>query len=237
MTSKQFFASSIGKKITMGLTGFFLISFLIVHCAINAMIFFNDGGQTFNHWGHFMGSNLIIRTAEIGLFVFLLIHIVQGLLLWKQNKNARPVKYIVTKLNENSKWYSRSMGLLGTLILIFLILHLYHFWTPSRFGGIANVRALEETTLADYNNEQVHNLFKEMLLVFQNNLLVVVVYVLGVTSLCWHLLHGFQSAFQTFGLNHKKYTPLIKSIGVGYSIIICLLFALMPIAIYLNCIK
>ena len=237
MTSKQFFASSIGKKITMGLTGFFLISFLIVHCAINSMIFFNDGGQTFNHWGHFMGSNLIIRTAEIGLFVFLLIHIVQGLLLWKQNKNARPVKYIVTKLNANSKWYSRSMGLLGTLILIFLILHLYHFWTPSRFGGIANVRALEETTLADYNNQQVHNLFKEMLLVFQNNLLVVVVYVLGVISLCWHLLHGFQSAFQTFGLNHKKYTPLIKSIGVGYSIIICLLFAMMPIAIYLNCIK
>ncbi len=234
MTSKQFFASSIGKKITMGLTGFFLISFLIVHCAINAMIFFNDGGQTFNHWGHFMGSNLIIRTAEIGLFVFLLIHIIQGLLLWKQNRSARPVKYIVTKLNENSKWYSRSMGLLGTLILIFLILHLYHFWTPSRFGGIANVRPLEETTLADYNNQSVHDLYKEMLQVFQNNLLIVVVYVLGVISLCWHLLHGFQSAFQTFGWNHKKYTPLIKSLGVAYSIIICLLFAMMPIAIYLH---
>jgi len=234
MTSKQFFASSIGKKITMGLTGFFLISFLIIHCSINAMIFFNDGGQTFNHWGHFMGSNLLIRTAEIGLFVFLLIHIIQGLLLWKQNRSARPVKYIVTKPNENSKWYSRSMGLLGTLILIFLILHLYHFWTPSRFGGIANVRALEETTLSDYNNQPVHDLFKEMLLVFQNNLLVVIVYVLGVISLCWHLLHGFQSAFQTFGWNHKKYTPLIKTLGVGYSIIICLLFAMMPIAIYLH---
>ena len=234
MTSKQFFASSIGKKITMGLTGFFLISFLIVHCAINAMIFFNDGGQTFNHWGHFMGSNLIIRTAEIGLFVFLLIHIIQGLLLWKQNRRARPVKYIVTKPNENSKWYSLSMGLLGTLILIFLILHLYHFWTPSRFGGIANVRPLEETTLADYNNQSVHDLYKEMLQVFQDNLLIVVVYVLGVISLCWHLLHGFQSAFQTFGWNHKKYTPLIKSLGVAYSIIICLLFAMMPIAIYLH---
>jgi succinate dehydrogenase / fumarate reductase cytochrome b subunit len=218
----------------MGLTGFFLISFLIVHCAINAMIFFNDGGQTFNHWGHFMGSNLIIRTAEIGLFVFLLIHIIQGLLLWKQNRSARPVKYIVTKPNENSKWYSRSMGLLGTLILIFLILHLYHFWTPSRFGGIANVRPLEETTLADYNNQSVHDLYKEMLQVFQDNLLIVVVYVLGVISLCWHLLHGFQSAFQTFGWNHKKYTPLIKSLGVAYSIIICLLFAMMPIAIYLH---
>jgi len=234
MTSKQFFTSSIGKKITMGLTGFFLISFLIVHCSINAMIFFNDGGQTFNHWGHFMGSNLLIRTAEIGLFVFLLIHIIQGLLLWKQNKSARPVKYIVTKPNENSKWYSRSMGLLGTLILIFLILHLYHFWTPSRFGGIGNVRSLEETVLSDYNNQPVHDLFKEMLMVFQNNLLIVIVYVLGVISLSWHLLHGFQSAFQTFGWNHKKYTPLIKLIGVGYSIIICLLFAMMPIAIYLH---
>lgn len=234
MTSKQFFTSSIGKKITMGLTGFFLISFLIVHCSINAMIFFNDGGQTFNHWGHFMGSNLLIRTAEIGLFVFLLIHIIQGLLLWKQNKSARPVKYIVTKPNENSKWYSRSMGLLGTLILIFLVLHLYHFWTPSRFGGIGNVRSLEETVLSDYNNQPVHDLYKEMLMVFQNNLLVVIIYVLGVISLCWHLLHGFQSAFQTFGWNHKKYTPLIKLLGVGYSIIICLLFAMMPIAIYLH---
>ncbi len=234
MTSKQFFTSSIGKKITMGLTGFFLISFLIVHSSINAMIFFNDGGQTFNHWGHFMGSNLLIRTAEIGLFVFLLIHIIQGLLLWKQNKSARPVKYIVTKPNANSKWYSRSMGLLGTLILIFLILHFYHFWVPSRFGGMASVRSLEETVLSDYNNQPVHDLYKEMLLVFQNNLLVVVVYVFGVISLSWHLLHGFQSAFQTFGWNHKKYTPLIKLIGVGYSIIICLLFAMMPIAIYLH---
>jgi succinate dehydrogenase / fumarate reductase cytochrome b subunit len=71
-------------------------------------------------------------------------------------------------------------------------------------------------------------------LVFQNNLIVVVVYILGVVSLCWHLLHGFQSAFQTFGVNHKRYTPIIKAAGIGYSIIICLVFALMPIAIYLE---
>lgn len=218
----------------MGLTGIFLMTFLIVHCGINAMIFFNDGGQTFNHWGHFMGSNLIIRTVEIGLFFFLLLHTVQGLLLWKQNKNARPVKYIVNKPQANSTWYSRSMGLLGTLILIFLILHMYHFWVPSRFGGIANVRALNEVPLADYNNQMVLDLFEEMKLVFQNNLIVVVVYVLGVASLGWHLLHGFQSAFQTFGVNHKRYTPIIKAAGIGYSIIICLVFALMPVALYLE---
>ncbi len=234
MTFKQLFTSSIGKKFSMGLTGLFLITFLIVHCGINAMIFFNDGGQTFNHWGHFMGSNLIIRTMELGLFLFLIIHIVQGLILWKQNNQARPVKYAVQNSSSNSKWYSRSMGLLGTLILLFLILHLYHFWLPSRFGGMANITLLEPTTLSDYANEEAHNLYKQMQIIFSNNLLVVVVYVLGVFSLCWHLLHGFQSAWQTFGVNHKKYTPILKAIGVGYSVIICLLFASMPVAFYLG---
>ena len=233
MTWKQFFTSSIGKKITMGLTGFFLISFLVVHCFINSMIFFNDGGQTFNHWGHFMGSNLIIRIAEIGLFVFLMIHIIQGLMLWAQNSAARPVKYAISRPQKNSRWYSRSMGLLGTLILMFLVLHLYHFWVPSRFGGMANVHPLETTTLGDYANQEAHNLYREMQVVFAN-LWVVVVYILGVVSLCWHLLHGFQSAFQTFGINHKRYTPLIKGFGIFYSLLICLLFALMPLSIYLK---
>ena len=234
MTWKNFFASSIGKKYTMGLTGFFLITFLIVHCGINSMIFFNDGGETFNHWGHLMGSNLIIRTMEIGLFLFLLLHIIQGLILWAQNRKARPVKYIVNNPEANSKWYSRSMGLLGTLILMFLVLHLYHFWTPSRFGGYAGIEPLQEATLASYNNQGVHNLYAAMQDVFRDNLLVVIIYVLGVISLCWHLLHGFQSAFQTFGLNHKRYSPLIKGLGVVYSLVICILFALMPIAFYLN---
>ena len=217
----------------MGLTGLFLITFLIVHCSINAMIFFNDGGQTFNHWGHFMGNNLIVRTMEIGLFVGLLLHIIQGLVLWVQNRRARPIKYSKYNQSGSSTWYSRSMGLLGTLLLLFLVLHLYHFWLPSRFGGMANVHVIENTTLGDYANQEAHNLYKEMLIVFEN-FWVVVIYVLGVASLCWHLLHGFQSAFQTFGINHKKYTPVIKVIGVAFSIIICLLFALMPVSIYLK---
>jgi succinate dehydrogenase / fumarate reductase cytochrome b subunit len=234
MNWKHFFTSSLGKKFTMGLTGFFLISFLVVHCFINAMIFFNDGGETFKHWGHFMGSNLIVRTAELGLFAFLILHIIQGLMLWKQNNAARPVKYAMKQANKSSKWYSRSMGLLGTLILMFLVLHLYHFWVPSRFGGMANVHALETTTLGEYANQEAHNLYKEMQLVFQGNLWVVIIYVLGVISLFWHLLHGFQSAFQTFGINHKRYTPIIKTIGFIYSFVICLLFASMPIAIYMD---
>jgi len=232
MTWKLFFTSSIGKKVIMALTGFVLISFLIVHCSINSMIFFNDGGQTFNHWGHFMGSNLIIRTVEIGLFALLLLHIIQGLTLWSQNNSARPIKYAVNNPGTNSKWYSRSMGLLGTLILIFLVLHLYHFWVPSRFGGMGNVHTLESTSLVDYGQQEAHNLYKEMQIVFQQHLLIVIVYISGVVSLGWHLLHGFQSAFQTFGINHKRYTPILKGLGVGYTLIICLLFSAMPLAIY-----
>lgn len=233
MTWKQFFTSSIGKKFVMGLTGLFLITFLIVHCFINGMIIFSDNGETFNHWASFMGTNWIIRTMEIGLFAGLILHIVQGLVLWTQNRRARPIKYAVNNPSANSKWYSRSMGLLGTLILIFLVVHLYHFWTPSRFGGMFGVHSLEEVTLATYNGQEVHNLYAEMLIVFQN-LWVVIVYVLGMISLAWHLMHGFQSAFQTFGINHKKFTPIIKSLGVIYSIVIPLLFALMPVSIYFN---
>ena len=222
----------------MGLTGLFLISFLIVHCSVNAMIFFNDNGDTFNHWAHFMGSNLIIRVMEIGLFAGILLHVVQGMILWARNSKARPVKYAVNKASTNSVWYSRSMGLLGTLILLFLILHLYHFWTPSRLGGIAGIHDLQETKLGvEYNGQEVHDLYAEMLTVFQNNLWVVIVYVLGVISLFWHLLHGFQSAFQTFGLNHKRYTPLVKIIGIAYSVIICLLFASMPVSMYMEWVK
>lgn len=235
MTWKHFFTSSIGKKFLMGATGLFLISFLVIHASINAMIFFNDGGETFNHWGHFMGTNLIVRTLEIGLMAFLLLHIYQGLALWKQNHDARPVKYAVTRGDGKSKWYSKTMGLLGTLILIFLILHFYHFWVPSRFGGMASIQPLGEATLGtEYNSQQVHDLFTEMISVFTGNYaaIIVIFYVLGCVSLCWHLLHGFQSAFQTFGVNHKRYTPMIKTVGVVYSVGISILFASMPVAMY-----
>ena len=234
MTWKHFFTSSIGKKLIMGLTGLFLITFLVVHCSINAMIFFNDGGDTFNHWAHFMGTNLIIRVMEIGLFAGLLLHIIQGFVLWAQNNRARPVKYAMNKASENSKWYSRSMGLLGTLLLLFLVLHIYHFWTPSRLGGIAGIQPLQETALATYNNQVTLNLYAEMQTVFTDNLLIVIIYILGVISLAWHLMHGFQSAFQTFGINHKRYTPVIKTVGLAFSIIVPLIFALMPVAFYLK---
>ena len=216
------FSSSIGKKLIMGITGLFLISFLVVHCFLNSFVFFDNTGVLFNEGAHFMANNWIIRAMEVVLMLGLLLHIVQGARLTFQNQAARPEKYAYTNGNANSKWYSRSMGLLGTLLLIFLIVHFSQFWIVSRFTGIPSVDAR--------GHEDLYAVMKATF----SNIWFVVFYVLAMISLAYHLLHGFASAFQTIGWNHKKYTPIIKSIGVSFSILIPLLFALMPIAIYLD---
>ena len=224
MSEKSFFlSSSIGKKISMGLTGLFLISFLIVHVSVNSCIFINDGGITFNAAAHFMATNPLIRLIEIGLFAGLILHIIFALLLTLENKKARPIGYEEINGSANSNWYSRSMGILGSLLLIFLVVHLAHFWIDTKIAVF--------TGKADK-----HNTFNEMKEVF-SNWYIVALYLIGVGSLLFHILHGFQSAFQTLGLNHKKYTPIIKKIGIWFSIIVCLLFASMPVAIFAELIK
>lgn len=219
------FTSSIGKKVIMSLTGLFLITFLIIHCAINSMIFLNDGGETFSHWGHFMGTNPVIRAMEIVLVLGFLFHIIDGFMLWAQNRKARPEKYKKVSHPHKSKWYSRSMGLLGTLILIFLVIHTAHFWIPNRVSqGFTN-----------WEHGEI-DLYAKMLVVFREPV-VVIVYVLGCFSLFWHLLHGFKSAFQTLGLNHVKYNGFIAFLGAAFSVIVPTIFALMPIAMYFGWIK
>lgn len=210
--------SSIGKKILMALTGLFLISFLVVHASINAMIFYNDGGVTFTHWAHFMATNVVIRTIEIFLVIGFILHIIQGLLLWRQNRNARgDVQYAVRKQAAEVTWYSRSMTLFGTLILLFLVIHTSNFWIPNRVNQFKTGEELP--------------LYAMMLAVFQNPV-EVIIYLAGVGSLFWHLLHGFRSSLQTLGLNHAKYNNLFVGIGVIFSVVICLLFAAMPVSIY-----
>ena len=209
------FTSSLGKKYLMGLTGFFLITFLIVHASINATIFYNDDGATFNSFAHFMVQNFFVRFLEIGLFVVFILHSIQGILLWQQNSNARKIKYHVQKYPKEIKWASRYMGWLGTLILLFLIMHLWHFWSGSK-------NAL-------YFNGPEVNLYQEMKVIFTNPIWFSL-YMIGLASLLFHLLHGFQSAFQSLGMNHRRWTPIVKGVGIAYSFIIVLLFASMPIA-------
>ncbi|MEY3398501.1 MAG: hypothetical protein RL220_1095 [Bacteroidota bacterium] len=229
--STVIFSSSIAKKLWMGLTGLFLISFLLVHCGVNALVFMNDGGETFTIAAHFMGTNFLIRSMEIVLFVGLLVHIIDGLALYFQNRKARPVRYVKENAGASSTWYSRSMAILGTLLLLFLVVHLAHFWVKTR---LTELSVIDHTILID--GHEYENLYGEMILVFENPI-VVFIYVAGCIALAWHLLHGFKSAFQTLGLNHRRYNGLINTTGVLFSIIVPLVFAAMPVAMYLGLVK
>ena len=214
------FTSSVGKKLVMAFTGIFLILFLIVHVALNACIWAMDGGEMFNKGAHFMGANVVPRILEIGLFVGFILHIVQGLMLTFDNQKARSVKYAVDYGNKGSKWYSRSMALLGTIIMLFLIIHLSHFWFPNR------------SHQGFLLGEEI-NLFDTMKEVF-SNIYVVIVYVISCISLGYHLAHGFQSAFKTIGVTNKRYHLMLSTLGYGFSIIVSLAFAMMPISFYLH---
>jgi succinate dehydrogenase / fumarate reductase, cytochrome b subunit len=233
MKWSQFFTSSVGKKFVMSLTGLFLISFLIVHVGLNACIWAGDHGEMFNKSAHFMGTTVVVRIMEVGLFIGILIHVIQGYVLESKNLSRRGSGYAIQPANKTSRWYSRTMGLLGTLILLFLIMHIYHFWTPSRLGGIGNIQPLAEV---EYDGKPYHNLYAEMLQVFKNPL-VVVLYVLGCISLAYHLIHGFHSAFRTLGVHNNRYLTMLRGLGIGFSVIVCLAFAMMPITMYFGLVK
>lgn len=235
MKWSEFFTSSVGKKLVMALSGLFLISFLVVHVGINACVFNdlpifdpNDNGRMFNKAAHFMGSTVVIRILEIGLFIVFFIHIIQAYVLEAQNLGRRSVGYAVKMGTKGSRWYRKSMGLLGTLLLLFLIMHVSHFWVPSR--------VTQDLAPVQYGDMEAHDLFARMVDVFQNGW-IVVLYIVGCISLGWHLLHGFQSAFRTLGLSNHKYIALIKASGAGFSVLVPLLFALMPVSMYMGWIQ
>jgi succinate dehydrogenase / fumarate reductase cytochrome b subunit len=222
MKFTQALNSSIGRKYVMAVTGLFLIVFLIVHAYVNVNVLFENGRENFNRAANFMSTNILVRIMEFGLFAGFIIHIYQGYALEFRNRGARSNKYAVNAPAQTSSWYSRSMAILGTLILLFLIVHLYDFWFVSRFGH------LEEAT---YGAVKTHDLYGKMKEVFSREW-VVILYVAGCFSLAWHLLHGFQSAFQTLGWKHRKYARLIENLGMAYAILVPLIFALMPIFMY-----
>lgn len=210
-TITSIFSSSIGKKFLMGITGLFLCTFLVVHLLGNFLLFKNDGGLAFNAYSEFMSTNILIRTIEIVLFLGLFGHAIMGVILWIKNKRARPQEYDVNKTQENSLLSSRTMFLTGSIVFIFLVVHLRTFWVPARLFQADNPSMYELVVSAFHS--PLYSTF----------------YVIAMGLLAFHLHHGFQSAFQTFGLKHKKYARLIEGIGIIFWLLIPVGFASMPI--------
>ncbi len=216
----DFLTSSIGRKLVMSLTGLFLITFLPVHLAGNLQLLAGDGGEAFNIYAKFMTSNPLIKFTSYGLYTGIALHAILGLAIWAKNRSATGKSYAV-KNGNGTTWASRSMAFLGTLILIFIFIHMGDFWYSMKFGGL-------DDKLVTYDGIKYKDLYTKVSTSF-SQLWIVIVYVISMIALAFHLNHGFASAFQSLGLNHKKYTPLIKGLGTVYSIIIPLMFALIPI--------
>ncbi len=215
ISALRMFYSSVGRKLVMALTGLFLFTFLLEHLYGNLLLYKLDEGRAFNEYSEFMAGNIIIRTIEIGLFAGFIIHIIDALLLTYSNRKARPVGYAMNHKAQNSSWFSRNMGLTGTIILFFLIVHLRKFFIPHRFGAPENSMAYD---VAD---------------AFQSNWYAAL-YLVSMVLLGAHLNHGLQSSLQTLGLNNLKYRRLIKASGTILSLIIMAGFASFPIIFYFD---
>jgi succinate dehydrogenase / fumarate reductase, cytochrome b subunit len=219
----KFLSSTIGRKLLMALTGLFLILFLVVHLIGNLQLLKHDEGQAFNVYAQFMTSNPLIKTVGYINYTLILVHIIWALLLSRKNSAARgPQGYAVSK--NSSHWTSRNMGILGTFILIFLVIHLRGFWYEMHWGGIPT---------KNYEGKEVKDLYTVVENAY-SNLAYVGVYVISMLLLAFHLWHGFISSFQTLGVNHPKYNPVIKFVGKAFAIIVPALFALIPIWMYLD---
>lgn len=214
--------STLGRKLVMALTGLFLILFLTGHVSGNLLLFKGDGGEAFNMYAKFMTTNPAVKILSYLTYISVIGHVIYSIALGQLNKSARPVGYAESKASTNSSWASRNMGVLGTIILLFLAGHMYSFWYQMHWGGIPTVV---------YGAEEYKDLYSVVQVAFQQTWMVAL-YVVAMGFLGFHLSHGFSSAFQTLGLNHVKYSPAIKAIGKFYCIVVPVLFASMPLYIY-----
>ena len=211
----SFFGTSVTKKIVMALAGLFLIVFLMVHLGINFFLL-SDDPTTFNGAAHFMASNPVIKVFELVLMGGILIHIIWGVILQIQNWMARPNRYQVTASTQTS-FFSKYMIYTGLIILIFLIIHFVNFY-------------FVKLGLIEGDHENFYGMAKELFKLPG----YIIFYVVSFIILAFHLNHAFQSAFQTLGLNHAKYTHCIKTVGLVYSIVIPLGFVVIPVIIYFS---
>ncbi len=212
-------SSSLGKKLLMSVTGIFLIVFVTVHVSGNSLLFKDDGGLAFNAYSQLMSSNPLIQLVSKVNYALILLHVVLAIVLTIKNRSARTQGYAIPGGNISSSWASRNMTILGIVLLVFLLIHLRGFWYEMHFGSLS---------LDSNGNKDLYAL----VVAAYSRWWYVAIYVISMVSLAFHLNHGFSSAFQSLGINHTKYTPIIEGVGRIFSILVPLIFALMPIYLF-----
>lgn len=205
--------SSVSKKFVMAVAGLFLIIFLPVHLTINLMLLKSDP-LPFNRAAHFMASFPLIKVFEVILFISLIVHIFYGIWLQIQNWMARPIRYASGQKSETSS-FSRFMIWTGLTVLIFLIIHFFNFF-------------FIKLGIVEGNPEDFYSVAHELFKIPAYNYIYLACFLL----LGFHLHHAFSSAFQTLGLNHRIWTPVIKVLAWVYSIAIPAGFATIAIVLW-----
>ena len=214
-----FISSSIARKVAMALSALFLIIFLLIHVTVNITSLFSE--NVFNELSHFMGTNFLIQFLMQPVLIFgVVFHFVMGFVLELKNRGSRSVKYFKYNGAANASWMSRNMAVSGGVILAFIVLHFIDFWFPEMNYKYIEVLPEDPTR---YFGELQHKF---------TNPLRVGAYVIAFVLLALHLLHGFQSAFQSVGLN--KYTKCVKTLGKIYAIAIPAGFIIIALFHYFN---
>lgn len=231
-----------------------MCTFLVVHLIGNIQLFKDDDGQAFNSYAYFMTHFAPIKVVSYLLYFSLIVHAIYALVLTRKNKKARPVGYAMSNGAANSLWTSRNMGVLGTILLIFIVIHMNTFWAQYHWGALpyakyevslSNPKDVVVTPIPFDGKEVVHadyvdsikgtqvtvakDLYKIVAEAFKQGWYVAL-YVIAMGALAFHMIHGFSSAFQTLGLDHKKYIGTIKFLGIWiFGVLIPLGFAAMPL--------
>lgn len=218
--------SSLAKKYWMAFTGIFLIIFLIVHLLGNLQLYdlSQAGQEQFNAYSHFMTSNPLIKIVSYLLYFSILFHAIEGIWLAVQNRKARPLRYKNYKPSR-TYWGARNMSLLGVIILAFIVIHMGQFWYTTHWGPIgtdaAGNKDLATVVIKTYTDPSM-------------GLFFVLLYVVSMAAISFHLWHGFESSFQSVGIARAKNNPALQTVGRLFAVIVPLLFASIPVYIYLK---
>ena len=220
--------SSIAKKYWMSLTGLFLCLFLVGHLAGNLQLLGGEEARkSFNLYAEFMTTNPAVKILSYLTYFSIIFHSIDGLLLLTlSNQRARPKGYSMSKPSRNSGFSSRNMGVLGSVVLVFIVSHMAHFWAQMHFG---------ELPVQTYDGKEVKDLYEIVVRFFTqetSGIWWVAFYVFSMGVMGFHLWHGFASAFHSLGFSKKK--SWLQISGKVFSVVISLLFAIIPISIYLT---
>ena len=219
----KFLTASIGRKFLMSITGLFLMLFMVVHLTVNLLLIFDDSGDLFNLAANFMATNPAVKIMEPILGLGFMIHIIWSFIISWGNYKARPVKYNKQDLSNASSWSSRNMLILGALVLVFLVIHIYDFYWKIKITGsdlLPNVVI---------NGEEMHNTYLLVSTHFKESLVFSLLYVLGGVLLGLHVVHGFWSSFQTLGFNNKIWLNRLQWVARIYAILVAVGFSVIPL--------